>query len=113
MKFHFEKERYIDFLHLIPGGQLPATTEAANSAEFYDDETIQKFKPEIEYIQEGIEKGTFIGMDYGLTPAAAALTSQGIIEECLQDIVLNGTAAEEAAQKANDKLNAAIAILME
>ena len=113
IKFHFEKERYIDFLHLIPGGQLPATTEAANSAEFYDDETIQKFKPEIEYIQEGIEKGTFIGMDYGLTPAAAALTSQGIIEECLQDIVLNGTAAEEAAQKANDKLNAAIAILME
>ena len=110
IKFHFEKERYIDFLHLIPGGQLPATTEAANSAEFYDDETIQKFKPEIEYIQEGIEKGTFIGMDYGLTPAAAALTSQGIIEECLQDIVLNGTAAEEAA---NDKLNAAIAILME
>ena len=48
-----------------------------------------------------------------LTPAAAALTSQGIIEECLQDIVLNATAAEEAAQKANDKLNAAIAILME
>ena len=66
-----------------------------------------------EYIQEGIENGTFIGMDYGLTPAAAALTSQGIIEECLQDIVLNGTAAEDAAQKANNKLNAAIEILME
>ena len=113
IKFHFEKERYIDFLHLIPGGQLPATAEAANSAEFYDDETIQKFKTEIEYIQEGIEKGTFIGMDYGLTPAASALTSQGIIEECLQDIVLNGTPAEEAAKKANDKLNAAIEILME
>ena len=93
--------------------QLPATAEAANSAEFYDDETIQKFKTEIEYIQEGIEKGTFIGMDYGLTPAASALTSQGIIEECLQDIVLNGTPAEEAAKKANDKLNAAIEILME
>ena len=87
--------------------------EAANSVEFYDNETIQKFKPEIEYIQEGIENGTFIGMDYGLTPAAAALTSQGIIEECLQDIVLNGTAAEDAAQKANNKLNAAIEILME
>lgn len=95
IKFHFEKERYIDFLHLIPGGQLPATAEAANSAEFYDDETIQKFKTEIEYIQEGIEKGTFIGMDYGLTPAASALTSQGIIEECLQDIVLNGTPAAD------------------
>lgn len=52
-------------------------------------------------------------MDYGLTPAASALTSQGIIEECLQDIVLNGTPAAEAAKKANDKLNAAIEILME
>ena len=51
-------------------------------------------------------------MDYGLTPAAAALTSQGIIEECLQDMVLNGTPVEQAAQKANDKLNAAIDVLM-
>ncbi|MDO5350745.1 MAG: sugar ABC transporter substrate-binding protein [Lachnospiraceae bacterium] len=113
IRFHFEKDRYIDFLHLIPGGQLPATSEAAEAEEFYDNETIQKFQQEIQYIQKGIEKGTFIGMDYGLTPAAAALTSQGIIEECLQDIVLNGTSAEDAAKKANDKLNAAIEILME
>ena len=52
-------------------------------------------------------------MDYGLTPAASALTSQGIIEVCLPDIVLNGTPAEEAAKKANDKLNAAIEILLD
>lgn len=113
IRFHFEQERYIDFLHLIPGGQLPATTEAANSDAFYDNDTIRQFQDEIRYIQKGIEKGTFIGMDYGLTPAAAALTSQGIIEECLQDMVLNQTPAEEAAKKANDKLNAAIEILME
>lgn len=113
IKFQFEKDRYIDFLHLIPGGQLPATTDAADSQEFYDNETIQKFSSEIKYIQEGIEKGTFMGMDYGLTSAASALTSQGIIEECIQDMVLNHTPVEEAARKANDKLNAAIEILME
>ena len=112
MRFHYEKERYIDFLHLIPGGQMPATTEAAEAPEFYDEPTIQKFSTEVEYIQEGIENGTFLGMDYGLTPAAAALTSQCIIEECLQDMVLNGTPVEQAAQKANDKLNAAIDVLM-
>lgn len=113
IRFCYEKQRYIDFLHLIPGGQLPATTEAADSEEFYEDETIQKFRTEIKYIQDGIENGTFIGMDYGLTPAASALTSQGIIEECLQDMVLNNTPALEAAKKANDKLNVAIEILME
>lgn len=113
IRFHFENERYIEFLHLIPGGQLPATTEAANSDAFFDNDTIRQFQEEITYIQKGIEKGTFMGMDFGLTPAAAALTSQGIIEECLQDMVLNGTPAEEAAAKANEKLNAAIEILME
>ncbi|MEG0764315.1 MAG: sugar ABC transporter substrate-binding protein, partial [Oscillospiraceae bacterium] len=112
INFHLEKERYIDFLHLIPGGQLPATTEVANSPDFLNEPTIQKFSKEIGYIQKGIETGTFLGMDFGLTPASAALTSQGIIEECLQDMVLNNTPVEQAAKKANDKLNAAIDVLM-
>ena len=48
---------------------------------------------------------TAIGMEYGPRAEAGLLTSQRVIEEMFQDIVMNDTPVEEAAKAAEDKLN--------
>ena len=61
-------------------------------------------------------------MEIGYTAATTKdIANLAKVNECTlfrkfknkKDIVLNGTPAEEAAKKANDKLNAALEILME
>ena len=44
-------------------------------------------------------------MEYGPKPQAGLLTSQGVIENMFQEIILKGTPVEEAAKAAEDKLN--------
>jgi multiple sugar transport system substrate-binding protein len=52
-----------------------------------------------------IPLGSAIGMETGPKVQAGIITSQAVIEQMFQDIILNGTAVETAAQAAEDKLN--------
>jgi multiple sugar transport system substrate-binding protein len=56
-------------------------------------------------IEQAIPLGSAIGMEDGPRVQAGLITSQGIIENMFQDIILNGTPVETAAQAAEDKLN--------
>lgn len=108
VEFMFDKSRYVDFLHSVPGGMLPVIDDIAKSEEFSSHDTISEFSEEIATISEAVSKGTGIGMEFGPRIEASILTNQGIIENMFQDIVLNGKDIEEAAKEAEDKLNALI-----
>lgn len=101
----FEEEKYIDFLHSVPGGMLPALKDINDDSRFLDNETIQKFDSAVDTISEALENGKAIGMESGPKIEAGIITNQGIIENMFQEIVLSGVPVEKAAKSAEDELN--------
>lgn len=105
IKFLYQPEYYIPFLQSVPVGMIPALKDIAENEEFLSDPTIQKFSNEMKVIEKAVGEGTAIGMENGPCPQAGLLTSQHVIEEMFQDIILNGKDTETAAKEAEDKLN--------
>lgn len=105
IEFLYEKDRYIEFLHSVPAGMLPALKEISTDSAFLSEPTIEKFSHAVEVISEAVGVGTAIGMENGPAPQSGLLTSQGVIEEMFQTIVLKNTPVEEAAKAAEKKLN--------
>lgn len=101
----YEEDKYIEFLHSVPAGMLPALKDINDDPRFLDNETIQKFEDAVDVISEALEKGKAIGMEHGPRVEAGILTNQGIIENMFQEIVLSGVSVEEAAKAAEEKLN--------
>src|SRR5699024_8096926 len=105
MKFMYEDDRYIDFLNSNPGGMLPASDDIAKSEEYKDESTMKKFADSIEVTEKAAEIGSGIGLENGPVPEAGFLTTQGVIEEMFQEIVLKDVPVEEAAKNAENELN--------
>ena len=84
---------------------LPALKEISTNADFLADPTVQKYQDSMAVIAEAVGYGTAIGMENGPRPEAGLLTSQAVIEGMFQDIIINGTAVEDAAKTAEAKLN--------
>ena len=105
IEYLYQPENYIPFLHSVPVGMLPALKEITTNEEFLADPTIQQFQHAMEVISEALGYGTAIGMESGPRPEAGLLTSQAVIENMFQDIILNDTPVEEAAAAAEAKLN--------
>lgn len=105
VKFLYQKDYYIPFLHSVPVGMVPALKDIAEDPDFLADPTIQKFKTEFDTISKAVNEGTAIGMENGPIAQAGLLTSQHVIEEMFQDIILNGTDIKTAAKTAEDKMN--------
>lgn len=111
LKTLYVPEDYVKFLHLVPGGMIPALQGLDTSEVFLDNDVIRDHQDDIAIIKEGVEKGTPIGADFGLDPAMNVLKSMGIIEEMFQNIVMNNVPVEEAAKKAEDAINTEIALI--
>ncbi|PWL42400.1 MAG: sugar ABC transporter substrate-binding protein [Clostridiales bacterium] len=107
----YQDDNYIDFLHCTPGGMLPALTDIAESEKYLDNEVIQKFKKEIDIIQEGVAVGAPIGGDMAASPSINIIKNQGLIESMLQKIILEGTPVDQAAKETEAKINQEIAQL--
>lgn len=105
IQFLLEPERYVEFLHSVPVGMLPAMEGITTLDSYQDNEIVQKFSHEVDVINEALAIGSAIGMEYGCYPEASIITNQSVIEEMFQDIILNGTPVEQAAKAAEDKLN--------
>ncbi len=106
IEFLFETDRYIDFLSATPVGMLPSLMDITENDKYLSNERIQQFKESAKIISDAVEKGTAIGYEHGPSVQAGLLTSQGIIEAMFQDILVNGTEVELAAQNAEEELNA-------
>lgn len=105
IEYLYQPENYVPFLLSVPVGMLPALKDIAENEQFLADPTVKKFKKEMEIISKAVGEGTAIGMEDGPCPQAGLLTSQHVIEDMFQDIILNGTDVNDAAQAAQDKLD--------
>lgn len=105
IEFLYQPEYYIPFLQSVPVGMLPALKGIAEGPAFLSDPMIKKFSNAMTVISDAVGTGTAIGMEYGPRPEAGLITSQAVIEEMFQDIILKGTPVEQAAKAAKDKLN--------
>ncbi len=106
LEFLYQDKDYIDFLHSVPGGMLPALSDIEKNPAYLDNATMKAHADSIAVITKAVPMGTAIGMEKGPRVQAGILTSQGVIEKMFQDIVLNGADVKKAAQGAEDKLNA-------
>lgn len=105
VEYLYNDDRYIEFLHSVPGGMLPAMKDIAENEKFLDNPTIEKFGDAVKVISEAVNKGTAIGMEHGPRLQAGIITSQGVIEKMMQEIVMLDLDIEEAAKKAEKELN--------
>lgn len=105
IKYFYEPEHYVDFLLSVPVGMMPALKGVTEDEKYQSNEIVQQFKHADEVLNQMLSGSTSIGMEYGPRAEAGLLTSQRVIEEMFQDIVMNDTPVEEAAKAAEDKLN--------
>ena len=104
IRFLYQDDRYIDFLHTIPAGMFPVTTTAAaEDGPFFDHPDIDLFREGVEITLRGIREGGAIGMTYGPN-SFAGLLKTGVIENMLQEIVVDGTPVADAVASASAEL---------
>lgn len=108
VKSMYEKDSYIKFLHLVPGGMLPILKDIADSPEFLDHPIIKQFENDIEHIKKGIEVGYPVGGEMAGSPYMNIVKNQGIIEEMFHNIIINNVSTEQAAKETEDRINKAI-----
>lgn len=101
----YADEDYIEFIHSVPGGMLPALSDISEQPAYLENDTLQQFGDSVSVIEQVIPLGSAVGMETGPKVQAGLITSQGVIEQMFQDIILNGTAIEDAAKSAEEKLN--------
>lgn len=111
VKYMYEPDNYIKFLHLVPGGMLPTLKAVSESEQFYNQPMIQKHLDDIKKIQEGVANGCPTGADFGPNPSINILKNQRTVEQMLQQIVLGQKDVATAAKDAEEKLNSEIAKL--
>ncbi len=105
MEYLYQPERYVEFLHSVPVGMLPALKEISTNEAFLANPTSKQFTNAMQVISKAVGEGTAIGMEKGPRAEAGLLTSQHVIEGMFQEIILKGTPVETAAKAAEDKLN--------
>lgn len=105
LEFLFQDEDYVEFIHSVPGGMLPSLSDVSTSDAYLDNDTLRTHAASVEVITEAVPLGTAIGMEDGPLVQAGILTSQGVVEEMFQDIVLNDAPVAEAAETAQNRLN--------
>lgn len=101
----YETDEYINYLHSIPGGMLPALKDIREKEKYKDDPTIQKYADSIKAIEDQVAIGSAIGMENGPTVQAGILTSQGVTERALQSVVLENVSPAEAGAAASQELD--------
>ena len=84
---------------------LPALKDIAEDERYLSNPIVQQFQHAMEVISAAVNTGTAIGMENGPAPESGLLTSQYVIENMFQDIIINNTPVEQAAKNAEDTLN--------
>lgn len=105
IEYFYEPERYVDFLLSVPVGMMPAIKGSTDNEKYQSNEIVKNFQHANDVLYQMLDGSTSIGMEYGPRAEAGLLTSQRVIEEMFQDIIVNGTEVEQAAAAAEAKLN--------
>jgi multiple sugar transport system substrate-binding protein len=105
LKSLYNDSDYIKFIHSVSGGMLPALKDISQQPAYQDNETLKRFADSVAVIEKVVPLGAAIGMEDGPKVQAGIITSQAVIENMFQDIILNNKPVEEAAKAAENKLN--------
>lgn len=105
IEYFYDPERYVDFLLSVPVGMMPALKGVTEDPKYLANPIVKDFGHSQEVLNQMLAGSTAIGMEYGPTAKAGLLTSQRVIENMFQEIVLKNTPVEEAAKAAEKKLN--------
>lgn len=101
----YETDTYIEFLESTPVGMLPSITGISDMPKYQSNETIKKFVNAENIITKAMNIGTAIGFERGPSVQAGLLTSQSVIEDMFQRIIVNGEDVYKAAKEAENQLN--------
>lgn len=101
----YETDAYIEFLSTTPVGMLPSITGISDMPKYQSNETIKKFVNAENIITKAMNIGTAIGFERGPSVQAGLLTSQSVIEDMFQRIIVNGEDVTKAAKEAENQLN--------
>lgn len=101
----YEPDTYIEFLQATPVGMLPSVKGISDNPKYQNNKIVQKFANADKVIRDAMEMGTSIGFEHGPSVQASLLTSQGIIEDMFQRIIVNGEDVKKAALEAQNRLN--------
>ncbi|MGM0878203.1 MAG: ABC transporter substrate-binding protein [Bacillota bacterium] len=105
ISFLMEKENYIDFLHMSPGGANPTLTSIAEAPEYLDNEILKAYGDEATNIAYGLDNLRRFGFQDGVTyPVMGDISAKFIIGEALYNLTEGGKSAEEVAKVANEKM---------
>ena len=105
IEYFYDPDRYVDFLLSVPVGMMPALKGVTDNEKYQSNPIVQDFAHANEVLYQMLDGSTSIGFEYGPRAEAGLLTSQRVIEEMFQDIVMNGTDVNQAAAAAEKKLN--------
>ena len=105
IEYFYDPDRYVDFLLSVPVGMMPALKGVTDNEKYQSNQIVQDFSHANEVLYQMLDGSTSIGFEYGPRAEAGLLTSQRVIEEMFQDIVMNGTDVNQAAAAAEKKLN--------
>lgn len=101
----YKPETYVEFLQATPVGMLPAIKGISDTEEYKANEIVKKFANAEQVITNAMDMGTAIGFEHGPSVQAGLLTSQSVIENMFQKILIDGQDVKKAAQQAEDELN--------
>ena len=101
----YETDTYIEFLESTPVGMLPSISGISDMPKYQSNETVKKFANAERVITKAMNIGTAIGFERGPSVQAGLLTSQGVIEDMFQRIIVNGEDVYKAAKEAENQLN--------
>lgn len=101
----YETDAYIEFLSTTPVGMLPSITGISDTDKYQSNEIVKKFANAEKVITKAMNIGTAIGFERGPSVQAGLLTSQSIIEDMFQRIIVNGEDVYKAAKEAENQFN--------
>lgn len=103
----YAKQNYITFMHAVPGHLLPVLKSVAESPEYLDNPLLQAYPSEIETLKRITADSRSLlkeDSDHKLNKKAGEIAGSGVLIETLQDVVIGGVPAKDAAAKGADKI---------
>jgi multiple sugar transport system substrate-binding protein len=105
VSFLMEKENYIDYLHMSPGGSNPTLASIAKSPEYLDNDILNQYGDEAVNIASGLENLQRFGFQNGTTyPVMGDISAKFIIGKALYNLTEGGQSAEDVAKEAQKRM---------
>ena len=109
VKFLYQPDNYVPFLHSMPLFMFPTTKDASVQQRFMSDPTVAKYPGAVKATLDGLEHGSLPGMENGANPFASILFSSHVCEEMFQNILLQNVSVDDAVSQTAGKIETLVA----